>query len=250
MPSSSSKVNPAAAGLRSPLILVFDTETSGFPAAGGPDAHIMQLAAVLVRAGGAQMEVVAKLCTLVRLPAGAFVHPKAAAVTGLSAARCNAEGRAPAEVWREFSEMAGRASAVVGHNIEFDLRMAVEFCRIHGLPNPVAHLPSFCTMKLMTPHCKIPGKYKGSYKWPTCAEAYRFVMNGATFDNAHDALADVLATVVSLSWLYQRRLIRLPEPELTFVPLPTPAPPAPAPAPSPLAILKTAFSHDRRPANC
>lgn len=234
--------------------LVFDTETTGFPG-GEVQAHIMQLAAVLVC--GETLRELDFLCAYLQLPAGAVVHPKAAAVTGLTADLVNREGRPPAEVWRDFSALVGRAGAVVGHNIEFDLKMCREFVAVHGGDNPVAALPAHCTMKLMTPHCQIPGKWRGSYKWPTCAEAYRFITCGGSFAGAHDALADVRATAEILRWLVQRRLVRLPDPALDLRATPLratsqPAPPAPSPAPAPApsglkALLANVY---RRTANC
>lgn len=238
------------------MYLVFDTETSGFPAAGPPAAHIMQLGAVLLR-DEPGLPVEATLSTLVKLPTGAFVHPKAAAVTGLTAELCNANGREPLHVWDEFAAMATRAGAVVGHNIDFDLRMAAEFCRIHGTSNPVATMTSFCTMKLMTPLCRIPGKWRGSFKWPSCTEAYRYVTDGATFDGAHDAMADVNATAEILRWLVERRMVRLPiqaratnyeQLALYAAPAPAPKPQSPSPKFTLVQLLK--YVNDKRTANC
>jgi len=61
---------------------------------------------------------------------------------------------------------------------------------------------SFCTMKEMTPICKIPGRYD-EFKWPRLTEAYRHAFGGE-FGNAHDALADVRACKEIYFWLADR----------------------------------------------
>ena len=53
--------------------------------------------------------------------------------------------------------------------------------------------PKYCTMKMSTNYCKLPGGKQG-FKSPKLSELHQ-VMFGEGFENAHDALADVRATV-------------------------------------------------------
>lgn len=61
-----------------------------------------------------------------------------------------------------------------------------------------------CTMNESTDLCKIPGPY--GYKWPKLEELHKHLF-GKTFDNAHDALADVRATARCLFELRRRGMV-------------------------------------------
>ncbi len=63
-------------------------------------------------------------------------------------------------------------------------------------PAPIlARLPRHCTMHASTPLCAIPHPSRpGEYKWPRLEEAHRILLR-SEMDDAHDALADVLATM-------------------------------------------------------
>ena len=65
--------------------------------------------------------------------------------------------------------------------------------------------PKYCTMKLSTDYCKLPGK-KG-FKSPRLAELHQ-VLFGSGFDNAHNALADVEATARCFWELKNRKVIK------------------------------------------
>ena len=65
--------------------------------------------------------------------------------------------------------------------------------------------PKYCTMKLSTDYCKLPGK-KG-FKSPRLAELHQ-VLFGSDFVNAHNALADVEATARCFWELKNRKVIK------------------------------------------
>ena len=50
------------------------------------------------------------------------------------------------------------------------------------------------------PVLKLPGRY-GNYKWPKLEEAYKFLVDPAGFEDAHDALVDVKACAAVLDAL-------------------------------------------------
>ena len=51
--------------------------------------------------------------------------------------------------------------------------------------------------------CKIPGRFKGQFKWPKLQELYFKLFNG-NFEDAHDAMGDVNALVMCF-WELRRR---------------------------------------------
>lgn len=176
------------------MYLFFDTETSGLPQDGG---QLMQLGAILTDGDLRELDV---FDTLVQVPVQTAVHPKAFEAHGLTVARVNAEGRAAPAALARFSEMAARARAALAYNNKFDLAIMDAMYKMHGLPNPLPALPQRCLMTEMTPRARIPGKFKGTFKWPKLQEAHMFC-TGRAFDGAHDALADVRASIEVFRWL-------------------------------------------------
>ena len=85
------------------------------------------------------------------------------------------------------------ATLQVCHNWEFDFAMLKsEFKRIGEVPVEFMETPHVCTMRRSTDFCQIPGNY-GRYKWPRLQVLYKKLF-GKEFENAHDAMADVIAT--------------------------------------------------------
>ena len=100
-------------------------------------------------------------------------------------------------------ETGSEVSLNVAHNLDFDyfiLSGETERCLMR-LPDR----DEFCTMKAMTPVCKLPGSYD-DFKWPKLQEAHKHAF-GAEFDGAHDALADVRACMKVYFWLKNNKPI-------------------------------------------
>lgn len=184
------------------MILGFDSETSNLPQWHEPSdspsqPHLLQIAAILFDMAGREVH---RLSTIVKPGDGCVIGPEAFAAHGISIERAAAEGRDPVEVAREFEEMAKRATLIVGHNVSFDVRMF----RIHA----ARHLgykwekpcPTFCTMYKSAKFTRIPateamrkaGRFH--FKSPSLTEAHQHFF-GEGFDGAHDALADVTASM-------------------------------------------------------
>ena len=104
-------------------------------------------------------------------------------------------GRPMPEVLAEFNALANKCDETVGHNVSFDFPIITcEMFRYRHFPNGWVQKPRHCTKLITEPILKIPGYREGSYKWPTLQEAYTHFF-GEPFDGAHDAMADVQATV-------------------------------------------------------
>jgi hypothetical protein len=61
-------------------------------------------------------------------------------------------------------------------------------------------------MKSSTDYCKLPSKKRGSYKNPKLNELYELLFE-KTFENAHDAMADISATKDCFFELKKRNIL-------------------------------------------
>lgn len=131
----------------------------------------------------------------------------AAKVHGISNAAAEAHGHRPGRALGALvaaMEMLAEGDIILGHNIEFDLNVlratahAMDRADVaEFIDRKVAECKVFCTMHATTPICKIPSPHPGfgdKYKWPKLTEAHRHFFN-CDFEGAHDALADVEATI-------------------------------------------------------
>lgn len=178
------------------MILVFDTETSGLlrplPATDPSQPHIVQLAAHLY---DGQWRRQSAMAVLVR-PDGWAIEPEAGQVHGISTMRCERYGVSPVSALAVFRSMVDCAMTIVSYNL-------------HGFDRPViaaalAHAGSDgawwqkaaprmqCAAEMATERLRLPGVY-GGYKMPSLVEAFTALCPGQTFDQRHDAEADLLA---------------------------------------------------------
>ncbi|MDE2105731.1 MAG: 3'-5' exonuclease [Patescibacteria group bacterium] len=180
--------------------LFFDTETTGKAIFGmRPDApgqpRLVQLVAILTDDNGEEQNAVNFLIK----PMGFTIPTEASAVHGYTTEIATEFGLAASVVVSMFVEMARVAKTIHAYNFDFDrLVMENEISRTQPMPNPFENKDCICEMKLMTRHCKIPGRY-GDYKWPNLTEAHTHAY-GKGFEGAHDAMADVRAMIAVHKW--------------------------------------------------
>ena len=188
------------------MTLVFDTETTGKADLRLPFDHPAQPRIVQI---GAQLfddgwRIRGEL-NLILKPEGFTIPASASAIHGITQEIAERYGVHRCGALMMLSELANRAQTIVAHNLDFDRHMVdVETVR-HIVEFPAGHEVEFCTMREMTPICKIPSRNGYSdYKWPRLDEAYRFAFN-EDFDGAHDAMADVRACARIYRWLQERK---------------------------------------------
>jgi DNA polymerase-3 subunit epsilon len=195
-------------------ILVFDTETTGLTQSNLPATHpsqplMVQLGAILYHLETGLVR--AELNAIVRLPEGATVPPQAANVHGITTEVANTFGLPLVVVLAMFNNIAKCADVFVCHNADFDLVVTKRAYHMVDRPHPFDSTPVFCTMKNLSPIIKLPptdrmrAKGMNSYKPPSLMEAYGFVTGGGTFDGAHDAMADVRATLEVAKYLMKEQ---------------------------------------------
>lgn len=169
------------------MILFLDTETTGFPQKNlleqdPMQAKIVQIAALLTDNKG---NIKASLNFLIN-HADLQIPDRLVELHGVSAERCALEGIAPDSFLKLMQSFLDCSTLVVAHNIEFDEKML----NIHGL---FIKSTKVCTMELSRPICRLSFKDgKSGFKNPKLSEAYQY-FSGKVLENAHDALADVMA---------------------------------------------------------
>ena len=183
-------------------ILIFDTETTGFPS---EKERIVQFAAHILKLSSDHAPLtVQEFCTLVKTDVP--VHPAAFSVHGISQefAEHGIEQRALAN-W--FAGAANKADIVVAHNINFDMKFMNFLLDREGVEPPNIY-KTICTMQESTNICAIPKARGTGYKWPKLEEALR-ILCGKDLVGAHDALADTRACRDVLMELLKRKAISL-----------------------------------------
>lgn len=179
-------------------VLIFDTETSGFPEQGG---RLLQFAAHVCDLSYNPPLTIQEFSTLVKCPDE--VQKGAFAVHGISQ-EMSQTGLDPLAVCRWIAGVAAKCEMIVAHNSQFDIKvMDFEFRRseLGGFNPPNV----FCTMKASTELCELPGRY-GNFKWPKLEEALP-ILCGETLEGAHDALADTRGCRLLFLELAKRGLV-------------------------------------------
>lgn len=124
---------------------------------------------------------------------------------GFSQEKSEKEGIPIAEALGYLIEAMNQVEYVVAHNMNFDYNViGAEMIRA-GL-KAESKKQKVCTMTLSTDLMKLPGRFKGTYKFPKLEELHRFLFE-EDFDGAHDALVDVLACVRCFFELVNRGVI-------------------------------------------
>lgn len=176
-------------------ILFFDTEATGLPddydepssnTANWP--RLVQLSWVTTNEKGEKL----KEHDYIIYPEGFTISKSAIDLHGITVERARAEGQPLREVLEKFLSDYRQSKYVVGHNVAFDKKIiGAELIRM-GEADIMDDKLSYCTMILSTNYCRIPGYY--GYKYPKLQELHKKLF-GIAFDDAHNSMADVKATI-------------------------------------------------------
>ena len=184
-----------------PYFLFFDTETTGLPKNYDEPAsntknwpRLVQLAWILT---DARCRRLSSHCMIVK-PDGFSIPFAAEDVHGISTSVALQKGRPLREVITAFLKDAKLAKYFVGHNISFDQNVVGAELHRLGIDDTISTAPAICTMKETVDFCALEcdddcDEMIG-YKYPSLQELHMKLFN-KEFDNAHDAMADVSATL-------------------------------------------------------
>jgi len=189
------------------MYLFFDTETTGLPKnwkAPVTDLNnwprLVQIAWVFTDKTGTVLD---KSGYIIK-PEGFTIPIEASNVHRITNERANHEGVAIEKVLRLFNDYVAESDYIIAHNISFDEKIiGAEFIR-KGISTNFNSKTKLCTMRSSTNFCKIPGPY--GYKWPKLSELHTKLF-GMDFEEAHDAAADINATVKCFWEMRKRNLI-------------------------------------------
>jgi DNA polymerase III epsilon subunit-like protein len=125
-------------------------------------------------------------------PDGFAIPLNASSVNGITTQIAKEKGEPIRDVLSSFLRDVNNAEFIVGHNISYDKHIVgAELIRL-GEKDMLASKPSICTMESSTSFCAIQGHF--GYKYPKLQELYKKLF-GYEFEDAHNALSDVKATL-------------------------------------------------------
>lgn len=191
------------------LELFFDTETTGLVLWDEADDHpeqpdIVQLGMIL----STKDRIYAEMGLIITPDWDIHeIGEKAFAAHGISVEDIARFGVSTEVALNIFTHYLQQSTRYVCHNTSFDVRaMGATYLRSDYESSPLDAVGGVCTMKSMTKVCRLPGPWRGAYKWPTLMELHMFLFN-EPFEGAHDALSDVRATRRCYYEIMRRELI-------------------------------------------
>lgn len=187
-------------------VIVFDTETTGLPSPQlelDKQPYICQFAAVIWDCDLANMSMreLSRIDELIKPPI--VLGYDSVAIHGITNKMLE-DKPGFREVADMIIEAFHSADVAVAHNLNFD--KAIIQYELERLNRSGDFLPEqiFDTMLASRDLCQLPGRH-GNFKAPRLGELYSFLF-GESFENAHNALSDVLATSKCLEELMKRQI--------------------------------------------
>jgi DNA polymerase-3 subunit alpha len=179
------------------MFLIFDTETTGLPRSYSAPLtdfdNWPRMVQVAWQLHDAQGNLINSNSIIIK-PEGYTIPFNAVQIHGITNERAIEEGQDLKTVLQEFVDAVNQCQYLCGHNIEFDNNIIGSELLRCGLENSLAAKPFIDTKNdQTTEYCAIPGGRGGKFKWPTLTELYTKLFN-ASFEEAHNAAFDVLAT--------------------------------------------------------
>ncbi len=201
------------------MYLIFDTETTGLPhnkTAPVSDVdnwpRVVQLAWQLHDATG---KLQANNSRIVK-PEGFTIPYNSEKVHGISTKRALAEGYDLKSVLDEFLKDLENTKVLVGHNIEFDIKiLGAELFRLE-IESEIEEKDFIDTQVVSMDYCQLPGGFGGGLKPPKLVELHEKLF-GKRFEDAHDAAYDVDATAKCFFGLVKEGIVKSPEVDATVV---------------------------------
>lgn len=186
------------------MYLFFDTETTGLPKKWGEKMQnvdnwprVIQLAFILT---DNNFNIINEYCELIKPDGWEIPSQKFWIDNGYSTEENMKKGVKIEDALKAFIIDLESSEYLLAHNIAFDHPvLGAEMIRknISTKSRP----EKICTMKSTTGFMNLP-----RMKWPKLEELHERLFN-CNFDNAHDALADVKATIRCFKYLKENELI-------------------------------------------
>lgn len=186
------------------MYLFIDTETTGTSVS---KDRSVQIAWILTDANGLELD----RSNQIIYPEGFTIPAGAERIHGIDTAKAREVGVPLRDALQKLKKVLKVTEVIVCHNVQFDLAILENDAAAVGVNLGLAELRRICTMRATTQWCRIPHfNGRSGFKWPRLEELHRRCF-GSSFDNAHDALSDVLATKKCFFYLLEKKVIELPE---------------------------------------
>ncbi len=192
-------------------ILFFDTETTGLPkdwkapvSRTSDWPRLVQIAWFVTDNSGN----VLKEREYIICPSDFTIPTDASKIHGITTELAKRKGLSLDVVLEELNSHISDADIIVAHNMNFDEKIiGAEFYR-KNINSTLFDKKRICTMEQATKYCAIPSDY--GFKWPTLSELY-LKLFAETFNEAHNALNDIRATIKCFWKLVEKGIITIPE---------------------------------------
>ena len=182
--------------------IVFDTETNGLP----PHARMAQLAWCLFTEEG---DIIDARQDFIKPDGWTIPKEKFFLDNGMTTERNEELGIPVFTALRAFQEALKKADYKIAHNIQFDKQIVhKEMLLARVEPALFKYKKECCTMLSSVQYVGAINKWGKPGKWPNLQELHKKCF-GENFDGAHDALADVKATVVCFLRLKELGIIKI-----------------------------------------
>lgn len=171
------------------MYLFFDTETTG---RNPHTARLVQLAFIVADEGGKTTETYNEVIK----PVGFSIPKQASAIHGITQKEALETGVECKEAVEALHSAIIRTNVVVCHNFGYDIKIIDNEIGHHCIfGKKMSGLKYICTMLGSMHFCNLPNPYGyDNPKYPRLSELHEKLF-GCDFDNAHNALADVQATM-------------------------------------------------------
>ena len=206
--------------------LVLDLETTGLPKMRGfnqffaphrtsyyDSGRIVQIAWQILSVDG---DVLHRRSLYVK-PSGTFcMNPVAQSIHKITTQHLQNHGGALEEALELLTGDLKNVTCFVGHNVAFDFHVLLSEISRAGpswqdLALAIFSLKQVCTMQVSTQYCQLL-RADGAPKWPKLSELFQILFpDEYMFVNAHDAAADVAATVRCYNELVRLGVVKLSE---------------------------------------
>lgn len=189
------------------IFMCFDTETTGLPrdynlpyTATNNWPHIVQISYVLFNVVDGEINHLAE-GDFILSPDDSYSIPSNM-IHGISNEKATTIGYRRHDVFRFLARQLDYVDYLIGHNLDFDINvLRAEFEREHiDVSKQFDYIERICTMKSAKP------LYPSGSPWPKLEKLYKD-LTGKVISNAHNAVADVNATIECFKSLYKRNLV-------------------------------------------
>ena len=178
-------------------VLIFDTETTGFPEGKNPSIyetqkwpHIIQLSYIVY--DRETNDIVTLEDDYISIPDNVVIQPGSQTIHNISREMLTDRGIPIEQALEKFNKFSDMSDLLVGHNVSFDKRMII----VEGIRNKIRihKHDTYCTMKNSVELCKIQRFWPNGdtyFKYPTLSELHNELFQKIP-KNTHNALIDIL----------------------------------------------------------